>query len=605
MKVRNLILALAASAAMVAPVLALPVVAWVPPYFISTCKNSLQASWSYNGKNYGMKDGLTLLNLQFWSPTNSGALTRAYGSNSPSNSDIDWFVKWGHDNGIKVLLCIFNPPESGDKWNWAAAKAAFKTNRTGFIKQILSEIDQRNLDGADIDFECNESNCNSDKNDYVAFMRALRDSLDRRGKTLTYASFANQYNGPNWDWWNDLDGLVDAYATMGYDWSSYNKDYQTQVNHAPTPRKMMIGMPSYSSWQGAGVLRQLQWVTENGNVGVAIWDATLRHWDTQAETDWMSGQVWYVLSQIKKNGDNGPYKITANASHGSVSLNPSKAEYAKNEQVVATAVPDAGWFFAGWSAAAGDTARTKTLTMTSDVALEPVFAPEGELVKNGNFAGAENWNLTVHSGAAAEGSVSDGRYELRIENGGADTWRVGLAQTGIVLAAGKTYTLEFRASASEPVTVNAGVGQSSGDYETYVLEATSLTSSAKKFSYTFVASETNANARVLFDCGNVSPTTISISDVSLRLGEGTGPDPEEDPASIARIAAHASWSLSLSGAELSLSGVRGEAELYDLRGRRAMTALPEGGRATFDLSALPRGNYVVRADGISRTVSRR
>ncbi len=115
MKVRNLMLALAASAAMVATTLALPVVAWVPPYFISTCKNSLQASWSYNGKNYGMKDGLTLLNLQFWSPTNSGALTRAYGSNSPSNGDIDWFVKWGHDNGIKVLLCIFNPQESGDK----------------------------------------------------------------------------------------------------------------------------------------------------------------------------------------------------------------------------------------------------------------------------------------------------------------------------------------------------------------------------------------------------------------------------------------------------------------------------------------------------------
>ena len=605
MKVRNLLLALAASAALVAPALALPVVAWVPPYFISTCKNSLQASWSYNGRSYGMKDGLTYLNLQFWSPSNSGVLGRAYGSNSPSNNDIDWFVKWGHDNGIKVLLCIYNPPSSGDKWNWAAAKAAFKTRRNAFVKEIMAEVRARNLDGADIDFECNESNCNSDKNDYVAFMKELRDSLHAAGKTLTYASFTTQYNGPNWDWWHDLSPVVEAFATMGYDWSGWNKDYQTQVEHTPDPSKMMIGMPSYSSWQGYGVKRHLQWVLDYGNVGVAIWDATLRHWDTQAETDWMSGEVWYMLSQVKNKGNDGPFKVTVSAQHGSVSLNPAKAEYAKDERVTATAVPDAGYFFAGWSSAAGDTLPSKTLTMASDVALEPVFAPEGELVRNGSFANAEGWNLTVHSGAAAEGSVSGGRYELEIEHGGADTWRVGLAQTGIVLAAGKTYTLEFRASASEPVTVNAGVGQSSGDYGTYVLEPTSLTSSAKKFSYTFVASETNANARVLFDCGNVSPTTISISDVSLQLGEGTGPDPDEEPSSVARIAARATWSLSLSGAELSLSGVRGEAELYDLRGRRAMTALPEGGRATFDLSALPRGNYVVRADGISRTVSRR
>ena len=92
------------------------------------------------------------------------------------------------------------------------------------------------------------------------------------------------------------------------------------------------------------------------------------------------------------------------------------------------------------------------------------------------------------------------------------------------------------------------------------------------------------------------------SRLALSVLKATGLYSDE---SIARIAARASWTLSVSGAELSLSGVRGEAELYDLRGRRAMTALPEGGRATFDLSALPRGNYVVRADGISRTVSRR
>lgn len=100
--------------ALSATVSANPVTAWVPPYSIAECKTMLQKDFG----GVGMKDGLTYLPLQFYKPSAS-QLVKA--GNIP-DSDIQWFITWGHKYNIKVLLCIYNYIND---WDWPAARASF------------------------------------------------------------------------------------------------------------------------------------------------------------------------------------------------------------------------------------------------------------------------------------------------------------------------------------------------------------------------------------------------------------------------------------------------------------------------------------------------
>ena len=56
----------------------------------------------------------------------------------------------------------------------------------------------------------------------------------------------------------------------------------------------MLGMPSnLASWQGNTVGEQLDWVVQDGAVGVAIWDATL------SNDAWQNAAVWNKLKAIR------------------------------------------------------------------------------------------------------------------------------------------------------------------------------------------------------------------------------------------------------------------------------------------------------------------
>jgi|ERR1043166_2038701 hypothetical protein len=187
-----------------------PVMTWVPPYAIRPCKARLLES--YDG--VGMGSALTHLGLQLWKPTKDGGLSRAGRTNEIGDAVIAEFRDWGHTNGVRVLLCVYNAVNGS--WDWSLARAGFAENQDKFVDALMAEVERLRLDGVDIDLEGNGS-FDSDKEAFVAFIRKLSGRLRAQKKHLTVDSFSYKWNAPNQTWWNDLLPQVDGLTTMGYE----------------------------------------------------------------------------------------------------------------------------------------------------------------------------------------------------------------------------------------------------------------------------------------------------------------------------------------------------------------------------------------------------
>jgi hypothetical protein len=263
-----------------------PVMTWVPPYGISKSKNRLNQTFD----GVTMADGLTHLGLQFWTPTKEGGVAYA----GPTDADVADFVKWGHDHGIRVLLCVYNGAHS---WDWNLARAGFAEHRDAFAQALVTEADRLHLDGVDIDLEGNGS-FEADKVPFLDFMRNISAKLHAENKHLTVDSFSHIWNAPNSGWWKELFPFVDGLTTMGYeslgakaaDWKSYAGQ---KADAGEGASKFMLGMPAHrDAWQGNTAAEQLAWVVSDGGVGVSIWDAQL---DNGA---WVEAETWAALQKV-------------------------------------------------------------------------------------------------------------------------------------------------------------------------------------------------------------------------------------------------------------------------------------------------------------------
>jgi hypothetical protein len=259
------------------------VITWVPPYLVGESKAALGAVF----EGASMADGLSYLALQFW--VTDGPATHL---DQVTDADITWFHDWARQHGVKILLCVHN---NTGEWNWPEGKRAFKDNREAFATHLASQVMSRDLDGVDIDIEGIIDSTEDDRQSYLAFVQTLSGKLRPLGKTLTLDSFHSKWNAPNWDWWPELLPLVDGITSMGYETSGMGVDYQELVDHAAlAPNKLMIGVPSYQgAWLGHTVDEQLGWLANQGHVGTAIWDASLR------ATEWRRRAVWDQLKAIK------------------------------------------------------------------------------------------------------------------------------------------------------------------------------------------------------------------------------------------------------------------------------------------------------------------
>jgi hypothetical protein len=259
------------------------VITWVPAYKVAESKQQLAASFD----GVGMADGLSFLALQFW--ITDGAATHL---DQITEADITWFHDWARQHGVKLLLCVDN--NTGD-WDWPAAVRSFKDNRDAFAQHLVSQVMARDFDGVDLDLEGIIAPTDDDQQSYKQFVQTLSSALHPMGKVVTLDSFYAQYNAPNWDWWPDLLPLVDGITSMGYEQSGMDVDYQKLVDHAAAaPKKLMVGVPSYKgTWLNHSVTEQLGWLVQQGQVGAAIWDASLQ------ATEWRQASVWNQLKAIR------------------------------------------------------------------------------------------------------------------------------------------------------------------------------------------------------------------------------------------------------------------------------------------------------------------
>ncbi|HVV60331.1 MAG TPA: glycosyl hydrolase family 18 protein [Pseudolabrys sp.] len=273
------------------------VMTWIPPYAIDASLAQLKALHSGEGPS----KALTHIALQFWHPTSSGGVTVTNAYDPITPAQIKRIVAWGHNHGIKVVLCVYNFDENTQKWDWAWAKSAFATHRAAFAANLAAEMNRLGLDGIDIDFEGDDNIIpdrllNKDKTAYVAFVKTLRAKT--RGKHLTIDSFSDQYNAPNWNWWTSLFPYVNGITSMGYQYIGMNApggaSYASQRRRAgANAPKLMLGLPSdRNTWQGNNANDQTHWFVTTTKVGVAIWDAQF------TGSLWRQAPVWQNLRAV-------------------------------------------------------------------------------------------------------------------------------------------------------------------------------------------------------------------------------------------------------------------------------------------------------------------
>jgi hypothetical protein len=268
-----------------------PVITWVAPYRVDASKAMLQRDFG----GVGMKDGLTWLALQFWVTDGARVVQDGNVAGAGFDDKVKWFRDWGHAHGVKVTLCVTDYVGS---WNWPEAVRSFNGNRAAFVKALAAEVERLDLDGVELDLEGTVEATTAESEGFIAFSADLATAMHAKGKTVTVASFAAQWNAPNWKWWPELMKTVDGVTSMGYESagraSTHGYGYPDQKKHAVPAGKLMIGMPGGNgSWEGNTVMEQLDWVLQDGAVGVGIWDCAL---DNGA---WQTAAVWQRLAKIK------------------------------------------------------------------------------------------------------------------------------------------------------------------------------------------------------------------------------------------------------------------------------------------------------------------
>jgi hypothetical protein len=266
------------------------VVIWVPAY--GKASSFARLNESFDG--VAMSDSLTHLALQFWEPTPAGNIRRITKHDRISDADIARFREWGHNHGIRVLLCLFNGV------NWQLAREAFATNRAGLVAALTREVETLGLDGVDLDLE-GEGDFNADRPAYVAFVKELAAALHTQDRQLTVASYAHIWHAPNQTWWPELLPLVDGLSSMGYESTGADapgwRSYAAQKAAAGTNAwKLLLGLPAFkNSWQQQALQEHLNWITANGGVGIAIWDAQL------SAPAWRQPEVWRAIATVRGN----------------------------------------------------------------------------------------------------------------------------------------------------------------------------------------------------------------------------------------------------------------------------------------------------------------
>ncbi|MCS7225102.1 MAG: carbohydrate binding domain-containing protein [Armatimonadetes bacterium] len=163
-----------------------------------------------------------------------------------------------------------------------------------------------------------------------------------------------------------------------------------------------------------------------------------------------------------------------------------------------------------------------------------------EMLANRDFSkGLDGWVLEQHFGAQGvamtepvsvgdRGPKSPWSLKITVIKRGQEDWHVQLNQPGLRVEKGIPYTLSFWARSDRPTSVSIGIKQAHEPWQDLGFRTSvKVTEEWQQFSYTFIVSESDTNARL--DISGLSQREGSywFADFSLRTGGIVGLSPEE------------------------------------------------------------------------------
>jgi len=272
------------------------IITWVPPYNWQQCEAML--SRDLGGVEMG--EALTHVALQFWRPDPAtGAVVYVdHEWQTPDDTVVQRFKTWAAGREVALLLCTYN---NDGQWNWNLVGPILRdpVKRAAHVAALVAETLRLGLDGVDVDYEWPGGD-NRDEADFLAFVAELSAALRAEDLQFFLSTFAHIWNFPNANQWNAIAPWVDGINSMGYEeigragegWRAY-ADQKARIND---PAKLLLGMPAYTGgeWLGNTVEEHIDWVVENGRVGIAIWEATLSN-----DPAWKNPAVWRKLRGLK------------------------------------------------------------------------------------------------------------------------------------------------------------------------------------------------------------------------------------------------------------------------------------------------------------------
>lgn len=143
-----------------------------------------------------------------------------------------------------------------------------------------------------------------------------------------------------------------------------------------------------------------------------------------------------------------------------------------------------------------------------------VPAQAANLVANGSFAqGLDPWWLSP----TFEVGFGTGELCAAVPGGTAELWDVIVGQNDIKLAAGKPYTLSFKARANPGGTVRALVQQPVKPWTPYVSVDETVSSEAQTYTLSFTPGDSRKDAQVAFQVGGAKDSwLLCLDDVRIE-----------------------------------------------------------------------------------------
>ena len=249
--------------------------------------------------------------------TSQGVVTAAGSSITPSS-----VISTAHTNGLKVIPCISNCPDS---WENSYAYGAAVTNKTTAINNIVSYVSSNNFDGAEIDFEYTGTSGAPSASQLTSFVSSLATSLHAANSNYIlivsvpphthwlaslygYTGIAAAVNymqvmtydetGPGWSC-PGYNNSVDPGPVAGYDWMNDELAYQINTLGISS-NKILSGLPSYGQNYSTG--EQVYWKNFSSTVSSHSGATIHRGLYGDTTTPWASwGTITYGTDSSASN----------------------------------------------------------------------------------------------------------------------------------------------------------------------------------------------------------------------------------------------------------------------------------------------------------------